>query len=170
MNSNKKLFVFCIYLSIAAYDKKLRDIPFKKEKTQGFMGKDNNNDRVYIAFRGTTCEDMMQNLFIFLKKIPFGNGPEEAMAHSKFIPAYFCVRDKIMRFIKQNPASEIIITGHSLGGALATLCAYDVANNFKDSAIKCVTFASPRVGNKKFAKTFNKRFKKKYIMETCKSL
>jgi predicted lipase len=53
------------------------------------------------------------------------------------------------------PVGPVTICGHSLGGALATLLALDVAAN---SAIKdptAYTYASPRVGDASFVSTFN---------------
>ena len=50
-------------------------------------------------------------------------------------------------------------TGHSLGGALATLAAYDfrkaARDNGVDLRVACYTFGAPRVGNHAFAKEFN---------------
>jgi hypothetical protein len=53
------------------------------------------------------------------------------------------------------PISSLTICGHSLGGALATLLALDVAANtsFKDPAV--YTYASPRTGDPLFASTYN---------------
>ena len=50
--------------------------------------------------------------------------------------------------------------GHSLGGALATLAAYDL-KNVADKAnldvhISCYTFGAPRVGNHSFAEDFDR--------------
>ena len=53
------------------------------------------------------------------------------------------------------PVTFLTICGHSLGGALATLLALDVAANtaFKNPAI--YTYASPRTGGPQFAATYN---------------
>jgi hypothetical protein len=53
------------------------------------------------------------------------------------------------------PVGSVTVCGHSLGGALATLLALDVAANstFKDPST--YTFASPRTGDPAFASTFN---------------
>ncbi len=54
-----------------------------------------------------------------------------------------------------NLTGKVAICGHSLGGALATLLALDVAANtpFKNPAV--FTYASPRTGDSLFASTYN---------------
>ena len=55
-------------------------------------------------------------------------------------------------------ATSVIVTGHSLGGALATLCAVDVQYNFSSkAALSVYTFGAPRVGNHGFRESFNRR-------------
>ena len=53
------------------------------------------------------------------------------------------------------PVTSLTICGHSLGGALATLLALDVAANtaFKNPTV--YTYASPRTGGPQFAATYN---------------
>ena len=55
---------------------------------------------------------------------------------------------------------QILVTGHSLGGALATLAAYDISRAMewvsKPTKVICYTFGAPRVGNHAFAHTYNK--------------
>jgi hypothetical protein len=52
----------------------------------------------------------------------------------------------------------VFLTGHSLGGALATLCAHDLALRAwsRRPQLVMVNFGSPRVGNRAFAEDFNK--------------
>ena len=57
---------------------------------------------------------------------------------------------------KKSTIKHIIFSGHSLGGALATLAAVQFSKQYPDIIISCVTFGSPRVGNGKFAAMFNK--------------
>ena len=56
---------------------------------------------------------------------------------------------------------QVYITGHSLGGALAILCAYDVATRSScaeyDLDVKVYTWGTPRVGNHAFAREYNRR-------------
>ena len=55
---------------------------------------------------------------------------------------------------------QICCTGHSLGGALATLAAFDISRAMewvnRPTKIICYTFGAPRVGNYAFAETYNK--------------
>jgi hypothetical protein len=53
------------------------------------------------------------------------------------------------------PVSSMTICGHSLGGALATLLALDVAANTVFKKPTVFTYASPRTGNPSFADTYN---------------
>ncbi|KAL6759740.1 Alpha/Beta hydrolase protein [Haematococcus lacustris] len=54
---------------------------------------------------------------------------------------------------------RVYITGHSLGGALATLCAYELAARQSPErarqAITMYSFGAPRAGNKAFAARYN---------------
>lgn len=39
-----------------------------------------------------------------------------------------------------------LLAGHSLGGAIAVLAAYDIAMQLKPLRLECVTFGAPRIG------------------------
>ena len=55
--------------------------------------------------------------------------------------------------VAENPAYRIVIVGHSLGGAVATLAAADLRNiddHFR-AETELYTFGSPRVANKELA-------------------
>lgn len=61
---------------------------------------------------------------------------------------------------KQRRKCGCIVAGHSLGGALATLAAYDIRkqllNNQQGNVrVICYTFAAPRTGNHAFARDYN---------------
>ena len=46
---------------------------------------------------------------------------------------------------------EVVFSGHSLGGALASIAALKYAKKYPDLEVNCVTFGSPRVESKAFA-------------------
>ncbi|GLI61759.1 hypothetical protein VaNZ11_004227 [Volvox africanus] len=60
----------------------------------------------------------------------------------------------------QHPHGKIMVTGHSLGGAHAVLCALDVVRELGESLpynhLTCYTYGAPRVGDHAFASLYNK--------------
>lgn len=65
--------------------------------------------------------------------------------------------------MQQHPGASVWFTGHSLGGALATLAILDfkLTNVASGSAY---TFGSPRVGNPAFASGYNRYIPTTYRM------
>ncbi len=80
----------------------------------------------------------------------------EAKVHAGFRWAYRRLAGPIAVWLAGNPHASLITTGHSLGGALATLLAADRPE------AELVTFGSPRVGNPAFAKRFAGRSARRY--------
>jgi predicted lipase len=65
------------------------------------------------------------------------------MVHKGFMDAWNAIRDDLLaEVLSRNPAT-VHVTGHSMGGALSNLCAYELAAvHHKD--IVMYTFAQPR--------------------------
>lgn len=84
------------------------------------------------------------------------NAPRAQM-HLGFVRAYMSVQDRIHEAVDKADPKRLTVTGHSLGGALATLAAIDFAltepGRFE---IDMFTFGAPRVGNKDFQTLFDK--------------
>ncbi|MHA2101578.1 MAG: lipase family protein [Candidatus Kariarchaeaceae archaeon] len=91
-------------------------------------------------------------------------------AHHGFFGDYKSVRNRIHDIIKrkytmENVPDKIVITGHSLGGALAILCALDLVENFgskgagliTDDSFVMYSYGTPRVGNKAFTKYYDSK-------------
>jgi len=57
---------------------------------------------------------------------------------------------------KGRPLRTYVVTGHSLGSALATLFVMENDAKKKFDVTTCCTFASPRVGSKQFVTSFNR--------------
>ena len=68
------------------------------------------------------------------------------------------MRSHIHDIVKPSNIKHWVVTGHSLGGALANLCAVDLQYNFSpDVSVEVYTFGAPRVGNKAFVDSYNRR-------------
>lgn len=139
---------------------------------------------IYIVFRGSekrldwgTNFNFQQEAMKFQQEVvqekiiedreqtyPYsGESGSGAQMHQGFTTAYMSVREQIHNYLKDHTASSVTVTGHSLGGALATLCAVDIQYNFLDKfGINTYTFGSPRVGNTGFRESFNRRVPDSY--------
>jgi len=71
------------------------------------------------------------------------------MSHEGFLVPY------ITQVMKQYPTYQLVVTGHSLGGAVATLFAGQLFVQYGLSNFLLVTFGSPRVGDPTFRNFFD---------------
>jgi len=63
----------------------------------------------------------------------------------------------MMKYIRVNPRTRYIVTGHSLGGALAHLYSMDMVKiQWKHPGSRLITFGGPRVGDKTFSRAHDK--------------
>lgn len=149
--------------------------------TQVALWRDPERRRLVVAFRGTE-QSRWKDLRTDLMLVPAGLNPEriggdfkqEVQVHSGFLSAYDSVRTRLISLIKQaigyrDDSLELLlkwhiyVTGHSLGGALATLLALELSSSqlAKHGAISVTmyNFGSPRVGNRRFAEVYNEKVK-----------
>lgn len=81
--------------------------------------------------------------------------------HSGFNEDWKSVREEVVKAVLQiraaHPSAEVHVTGHSLGGALALLCAAQLSRSLNSTEVRLVTFGEPRVGNVFFAEFINQR-------------
>jgi hypothetical protein len=106
---------------------------------------------VVLAFRGTSnLKDWIADARF--RKVPLG-APGDIRVHDGFLQDADSLLPKIINAINGNP-KPILVCGHSLGGALASLSAFCLAkSNFEVRSV--YTFASPRVGNAAWRDAYN---------------
>lgn len=124
----------------------------------GFSAYDPNTDSIFLVFRGSyNIQNWIENLAVIRVSYPFCSG---CQVHAGFYAAYNDIRANVvstMTFMRQRyPNSQIIVTGHSLGAALATLAYVDLYTLF-GTVDYLYTFGSPRVGDSNFAKYVNEQ-------------
>ena len=102
----------------------------------------------YVVFRGTDeVRDWIRNINVGKVEA----WPEiQGKVHLGFHTGWLEIRDWLLMSLDSE--QEIVTCGHSLGGALAVLCAVDVGRSYPVRT-SSITFAAPRVGNSAFAES-----------------
>eukprot|EP01134_Creolimax_fragrantissima_P000229 CFRG0229T1 len=123
---------------------------------------------IVASFRGTqTVTNWKNNLkavYVSAHKEGFGEEARGSKIHMGFWETYKSIHNEVISEIvklkNENPTYEVFVTGHSLGGAMATYCTLMVA--MKGIEVQGYTFGQPRVGNTAFKKLFNSKVKNYY--------
>ncbi|MFC0214758.1 hypothetical protein ACFFK0_20330 [Paenibacillus chartarius] len=112
---------------------------------------------IIAAFRGT---DGLRDLGTDLKlqPVPYPYSRKAGFVHRGFIELYqHQIRSPLMHALRRlSPNKKLILTGHSMGGALATLAAVDVALHTRFRKPCVYTFGSPKVGDIQFASEYDR--------------
>lgn len=116
---------------------------FDQEDTQAILLK--TNAFVVLAFRGTESTswgDIRTDL-----KARFSPCRTRGRVHSGFLRAFYAVEEQVCEALAAEELSSLplFVTGHSLGGALATVAAKLITHAGGNAA--CYTFGSPRVAD-----------------------
>jgi predicted lipase len=109
-----------------------------------------------ISFRGTnSVVDIKFDLDARLIKLD--DSHQDIMVHAGFRHKLKSIEKQIRAILEEYNESydKVIFTGHSLGGALATLAAPLFGEAYPTKSIECLTFGTPRVGDAKFVEWFN---------------
>ena len=130
-----------------------------------------NRDRLVIAFRGTEftlvdgigIDDIITDLDVKPVRYEYCKveGSQQMLVHRGFQLQYVAIRQQMRDYVTEkcdyHRPKTVLVTGHSLGGALATLCGLDLTLNpvKYQPKIKIITIGSPRVGNEKFTEFFD---------------
>jgi hypothetical protein len=137
----------------------------------GFIAQDEDG-HVVIALRGTRgIHEWIRDMLYFAVPCPFM--PDAGCTEDGFTEVYMSLRmdaehgskrlrQGVSEMVFPLPLKSLTVCGHSLGAALATFLALDLAANSQYNDVTLYNFASPRTGDHKFAETFNRLVPKTY--------
>lgn len=139
----------------------VRWIQDRPTDTQGFVATSGSD--IFVVWRGSESPtDFLKDASV-LKVKAFGN----CKVHSGFYSCLTAVQSRLGDHLREAiqeiggpyEVSRVYVSGHSLGGALATLSAVLISNWYPSLSprLKVITAGSPRVGNRAFKTLFNKQ-------------
>ncbi|KAL8969198.1 MAG: hypothetical protein Q9197_004475 [Variospora fuerteventurae] len=122
----------------------------------GYIAVDDTNRIIVLAIRGSVSKKNWQADWDMIRtRINFCH---DCKVHRGFKHSWDEIHDAVMGNMKKavelHPDYRIVVTGHSLGGAVATLAAGDLRrldDHFR-AATELYTFGSPRIANKEAAR------------------
>ena len=133
----------------------------KSTDNMGFLAYNPSTNTIFLVFRGTRDFSVMnwvQDFKFF--KIGFNQCPG-CNVHRGFLEAYKNLQtSQIMSDLKalkfKYPSAKVIVSGHSLGGAMANFAYLDACDALGHIDLM-ITYGAPRVGDKMFADYFNNK-------------
>ena len=169
------------------------DSKSEKELVYG-IGLNHQRQRITIAFRGSVTKrdfqvDVKLRLANLRNPVPDMEGLPTLRVHQGFLdylygnwavdgyeeticgwnvtedsPKCHKLMGEILALMQEYPSYNLYLTGHSLGGALATLFAFEAAADIRfKRPVTCVTIASPKVGDYQFRRAFQELERRKKI-------
>jgi hypothetical protein len=124
---------------------------FDIDETQCFVA--TTPDAALVSFRGTaSLGDWMTNLNLLTTTLPYGT------VHRGFLGAFQSVRMQLEAVLDRVTAGgrRLVLTGHSLGGALALIAAVEWRDKYPVSWVH--TCGQPAVGHRNFLATVEARY------------
>lgn len=126
--------------------------------TQGFIARDDTRKELVVAFRGSReISSAIIDTSLLLSPLRGPGLPEntDAHVHTGFLYAFRSVGDRVLNVLREQfkefPQYDVTVSGHSLGGAIASIAALSTRNSFPDAALRLFTFGQPRTGDQSFA-------------------
>lgn len=143
----------------------LQVVDSKRDEFQGFVAYNAMENSVYISFRGSiNLANWLDNLTFYKSRVY--PGFPNVLVHRGFYVAYMSVAkpisDAVHKAKLKYPNATFHVTGHSLGAAVAALCAFDLKVFHGIPISSMYTFGQPRIGNAAFKNAFSRFIPNQY--------
>lgn len=134
------------------------DITYYSRDNSEFFTFTTPTTRYFIFMGSNEVKDWLYNVFFVKKVVPYAGTNPSIKVHAGFLDTYLKVRDEVLRYATRADlkSKSIVVCGHSLGSAIATFAALDIAYNIT-RRVECFITGTPRVGNKHFKRSYNTR-------------
>lgn len=117
-------------------------------------------NRWVLAFRGSqSIRNWITNLKFLQTDLPQFESATPSV-HTGFLENLDKIWEQIRKILNTAPEKELVLTGHSLGGALALIAADRLDKNRK---ARVYTFGQPLVGNGAFCQSISNRYAQTYF-------
>ncbi|KAH7703852.1 lipase [Aphelenchoides avenae] len=128
---------------------------------------------LYVVYRGSTLDKQLFQEFIH--GVGAQLGAWEKFVNGTGVMTYFYgafkslfldggMKEELIRQKKKYDGYRVWVTGHSLGGSMASMTALYLVNQtmFPSDRVKLVTFGEPRTGNYRYAKAIEQNLNFRY--------
>lgn len=115
-------------------------------------------DVMVIVFRGTV--DVEDWIIDFNANV---DATTDGGIHAGFSGAYGTIRERIRDLVTVQKPTYLWVTGHSLGGALAAVCARDLNSSNKNYPFGLMTFGQPMVATLALANVLHKTLDGRFV-------
>jgi len=119
-----------------------------------------SNTKCMVSFRGSlNGANWYADFLAMLRPWPLGDLADApwcrgCKAHTGFAEAYDELRADVHRAIAELNCTRLVLAGHSLGAAIATIASFDLRAAMGYKVEKTWTFGKPRIGNAEFVNSF----------------
>lgn len=130
-------------------------------QTFSFVATRECEKEIIISFRGTeTSANWYEDAHIELVKWPGSSSSEDSadvLVHNGFLYDYLSfsasIMNEVQKLFEEKEYKQVRCTGHSLGAAMATICALDMVEKLPPNIkVYLNSYESPRVGNANWAR------------------
>jgi pimeloyl-ACP methyl ester carboxylesterase len=120
----------------------------------------NNDTKCMVSFRGSlNGSNWYANFLAMLRPWPLNDLSDAewcpgCKAHYGFAEAYDELRDDVHTAITELNCTRLVLSGHSLGAAIAMIASFDLRSAMGYKVDATWTFGKPRIGNTEFVNSF----------------
>lgn len=134
-------------------------IVYNLTQAPGYIGYSPSKNAIIISFRGS------QNVQNWIENLNFEKVPYvfclRCEIHAGFYADYMAVSttvsNKVQSLLNKYPKARVVTTGHSLGGALATIAGLELKRVFSNLEVEIHHYGGPRIGNVHLARHINNK-------------